>query len=86
MFSKEQRALVGMLDGCAVWPRPPQALALGMLDEHVPHGNKMPQFSEIPQIGSFRFYIPFFAYELFFGQKLLATGFLNRSYETSISY
>lgn len=64
MFSKGQRALGGMLDGGANWPHPPQALALGIFDEHGPYCNKMPTFSEMPQIGSFRFHVSFFAYKL----------------------
>ena len=57
-----------------------------MLDEHIPYCNKMPHFSEIPQIGSFRFYNPFFVYELLFGQYLLAIDLLNPYFQTSISY
>lgn len=57
---------MGMLgSGGAVWPNPPQALALGMLGKRAPHCNEMPKFSEMPPIGGFRFHIPFFAYELF---------------------
>ena len=69
-----------------VWPHPPQALALGMLDERIPYCNKMPHFSEIPQIGGFRFYNPFFVYELLFGQHLLVIDLLNPYFQTSISY
>lgn len=64
---------------------PSTALALGMLDERIHTATKCPISVRCPQIGSFRFYNPFFVYELLFGQDLLPIDLLNPYFKLSIS-
>ena len=53
----KQRVTVGVLDCGAVWPCSPQT-SFGCAWSPAPHCNHMPTFSELIQIGAFRFHIP----------------------------